>query len=48
MTITVYNECGTLIDEYEYETEDANKALRLYLEEEQPILAAGDTIKITF
>ena len=46
MIITVISEYGTLIDEHEYETENATEALRLYLDEEQPVLAVGDTIQI--
>lgn len=46
MRIIVISEYGTLIDENEYETNNATEALRLYLDEEQPVLATGDVIQI--
>lgn len=46
MTIIVISENETLIDQYKCETENATEALRHYLDEEQPILVEGDTIKI--
>ena len=46
MKIIVISEYGTLIDENEYETNNAAEALRLYLDEEQPVLATGDVIQI--
>ena len=46
MRIIVINGNGTLIDENEYETNNAAEALRLYLDEEQPILTIGDVIQI--
>ena len=46
MKIIVISEWGTLIDENEYETDNAAKALRLYLDEEQPVLTTGDVIQI--
>ena len=46
MQIIVISEWGTLIDENEYETNNAAEALRLYLDEEQPILTTGDVIQI--
>lgn len=46
MRIIVISENGTLIDENEYETNNAAEALRLYLNEEQPVLTTGDVIQI--
>ena len=46
MKIIVISEYGTLIDENEYETNNAAEALRLYLDEEHPVLATGDEIQI--
>lgn len=47
MRITVENANRTLIDENNYATDNATEVLRMYLDEEHPILADGDVIKIS-
>ena len=46
MKIVVVNDYGTLIDEYEVDTSDGTEAVKIYLEEQQPVLVKGDVIQI--
>lgn len=45
MTIVITDENGCLIDEQEFDTDDANEALRQFIEADSVSLEIGDRIQ---